>query len=175
MENLGIVFSGFADVRGLSFPPRFVRQWLCLTDDKLLVCRDSSQISQPAFTATISELSHLERVPLRRFCLHIYAGFKRLHLSFSHQDDLEAWSDAINKLIHPVLLIGEPQNADEVDELTDLLTPLRTDSSEPKQGGFWDDVTLASPSLRLSEGSTLAEGSPFGPLPKPPEKNCESF
>ncbi|TDL14859.1 kinase-like protein [Rickenella mellea] len=174
------VRSGFAEVKGISFPSRFTRQWLCLSeDDSLCFFKESvgrsppdqvvkgaeasylwkvSVLQSPLLCIPCSDIASITRYDLRPYCLLLDVGLRKVYLSFRTYLELTAWIRDISVRMAPIIDIGKPEDIVSVNR-----TGAELDSSVIiPTVVFKEERNVSRDTFALSLGESLEETDASG-------------
>ncbi|KAL4062048.1 hypothetical protein J3A83DRAFT_4326826 [Scleroderma citrinum] len=85
----------------------FLRKWLVLREDALAIHKAESAPQQSSIP--LSDITNIERVDLKPYCLLLETKEKRYHMSLKNDEELYGWQDDIYSR-SPLMGVSNPTN-----------------------------------------------------------------
>lgn len=98
-------YSHFSQKRGASFFPFIANA----STDLLILIILSLQAASPQSTIMLSDVSNVERVDLKLYCLVVETPDRRVYLSLKSDEEVYGWQDDIYQRT-PLVSVGQPTN-----------------------------------------------------------------
>ncbi|PAV15762.1 Pkinase-domain-containing [Pyrrhoderma noxium] len=103
-----LIRTGWASVKEDAFASLFwVRKWLILKETQLSFHKNESAAQQSVIK--LADVSNVERVDLKPYCLVIETADKRVYLSLKNDEEVYGWQDDIYNR-SPLMSVSQPTN-----------------------------------------------------------------